>query len=529
MYCQGFGDCFLVTFVYDSDPEKVHMLFDFGVWKQTAISLESIAADILKTTGGKLDVLVITHEHKDHLSGFYKKMREAFYARHDDTAADKLRFDRLWLAWTEDYENNPLAKELRQLYQKAHKALTDTNQKLQGLSGMDDIRKLQEELLELEDGGLEETDEPEASGQAELGADETPNEATETPKKRRIPSNVAALDWLKKNARIVKYFKPGQRVNSIKEAMPEGLEGVQFFVLGPPEQLSHLKKNESAKSGDLYLNETFIANDFSMGAVKMDGQFDNYFSWIDQTPFEDEYCCPARFEMDQQPDLRPAKDEGDPGWRTKQLTDRMARLQECEVYQNYFGLHKNPDSQQKLSPKRRIDYDWLRVSQSLALDLNSHTNNTSLVLAIEIDSTKQVLLFPGDAQFGNWNSWFENNYQWQFDKKENEPKRTVTVEDLLERTIFYKVSHHGSHNATPQDRGLKLMTRTDLVAMVPVSRETAKGNDWPIPYDKLTKAFDERPVTYVYSDSPGETRGNKDAKVFKAAENGLYVDYEISL
>jgi hypothetical protein len=68
----------------------------------------------------------------------------------------------------------------------------------------------------------------------------------------------------------------------------------------------------------------------------------------------------------------------------------------------------------------------------LALDLDNATNNTSLALAIELGPGGKVLLFPADAQVGNWFSWRDQS--WKDDKG-----RDVTVDDLLARTVFYKV------------------------------------------------------------------------------------------
>ena len=50
----------------------------------------------------------------------------------------------------------------------------------------------------------------------------------------------------------------------------------------------------------------------------------------------------------------------------------------------------------------------------------------------------KVLLFAADAQTGNWSSWA--------DVKWDDPG--VSTDDLLARTVFYKVGHHASHNAT---------------------------------------------------------------------------------
>src|SRR5260370_26402422 len=88
---------------------------------------------------------------------------------------------------------------------------------------------------------------------------------------------------------------------------------------------------------------------------------------------------------------------------------------------------------------RLIDSDWLGGWTVVALQLDTLTNNTSLVLAIELPDG-DVLLFAADAQVGNWLSW--QDLTWSVGG------RTVTGPQLLENTILYKVGHHGSHNAT---------------------------------------------------------------------------------
>src|SRR5207302_1593020 len=94
---------------------------------------------------------------------------------------------------------------------------------------------------------------------------------------------------------------------------------------------------------------------------------------------------------------------------------------------------------------RRIDEDWLGASGEVALQLDSDTNNTSLVLAIEVAEDGGVILLTGDAQVGNWLSWSEVAFYVPSSKGGT---RTVTADDLLARTVLYKVGHHGSHNAT---------------------------------------------------------------------------------
>jgi hypothetical protein len=132
---------------------------------------------------------------------------------------------------------------------------------------------------------------------------------------------------------------------------------------------------------------------------------------------------------------------------------------------------------------RQIDIDWLGGSTEFALHLDSLTNNTSLVLAIEL-SDGDVLLFAADAQVGNWLSW--QGLEWEIGGKK------VTGPDLLKRTIFYKVGHHGSHNATLTDGGLERMENL-RVAMIPVDEAMAKKKGWNhMPRDELVAALNEK-------------------------------------
>jgi beta-lactamase superfamily II metal-dependent hydrolase len=63
--------------------------------------------------------------------------------------------------------------------------------------------------------------------------------------------------------------------------------------------------------------------------------------------------------------------------------------------------------------------------------LEQSVNNTSLFFVLDIGGVR--LLFPGDAQYGAWES------------VRNDPKSL----DLISDVDFYKMGHHGSHNATP--------------------------------------------------------------------------------
>ena len=116
--------------------------------------------------------------------------------------------------------------------------------------------------------------------------------------------------------------------------------------------------------------------------------------------------------------------------------------------------------------------------------MDNDTNNTSLVLAFEFVKKGEVLLFVGDAQVGNWRSWEQVRF--------NVPGRTKPLPalELLARTVFYKVAHRCSHNATLKKGGLELMTRDDLVAFVPLDQQTAKKQGtkgWEMPAPALSQ------------------------------------------
>src|SRR5262249_53546108 len=128
---------------------------------------------------------------------------------------------------------------------------------------------------------------------------------------------------------------------------------------------------------------------------------------------------------------------------------------------------------------RRIDTDWQGLVGPLALQLDSDTNNTSLAVAIELLPGGRVLLFPGDAQVGNWLSW--EGLSWRPDGGP-----AGSTKDRVARTALYKVGHHGSHNATLREKGLELMTGDGLLALIPVDERFANTTKhWKMPWPDL--------------------------------------------
>src|SRR5882724_13387436 len=105
MYRHGFGDCFLLRF-YSGDARQCSMLIDCGLKRNDSVdgvTLEDVRDDIVKMLQAgaadkskpAVDILVVTHEHWDHVSGFHPK-RKLF---------DSCSFNQVWMAWTENPED----------------------------------------------------------------------------------------------------------------------------------------------------------------------------------------------------------------------------------------------------------------------------------------------------------------------------------------------------------------------------------------------------------------------------------------
>jgi hypothetical protein len=103
-YRVGFGDCLLLSFTYarriDGRAER-HVLIDFGTNKADpdGPKLSDVAGLIEADTHGKLDVVVATHRHRDHISGFDPAVG-------GDTIA-RLKPDAVLRPWTEVPDSAP--------------------------------------------------------------------------------------------------------------------------------------------------------------------------------------------------------------------------------------------------------------------------------------------------------------------------------------------------------------------------------------------------------------------------------------
>jgi metallo-beta-lactamase superfamily protein len=405
VYCQGLGDCILVQ-VKSKNADDFKLLIDCGVVLGTEDAIRKmteVVENVVHDTDGKIDVLAITHEHWDHLSGF-------------NQAADsfkKLSVGSVWVAWTEDL-NDDLAKQLKSELGKAETALAACASAFHAAGDRGATVDM------LSDIAL-----------TPMGAAAASNTSTR-----------AAFDKAKAMAGV-KTWLPTEDPFEIPGT------NARIYVLGPPHDPKLIRKiNPSASSPETYGLSADGCAVLPLGVVAALGLSDHDDSLA---PFHQRVTIPLR-------------DQG--GLSSLKERDPEGRLQKFFT-EHYYGS----------DAWRRIDGDWLDPAAELALALQSYTNNTSLVLALELGDIGKgdVLLFAADAQVGNWESW--QTWQWPKDA----PK--VTGPDLLKRTIFYKVGHHGSHNATLKEHGVEQMDALKA-AIVPVDEKEALKKRWgrmPLP------------------------------------------------
>ena len=404
MYRQGLGDCFLVTFGEGAGARN--MLIDCGSLgnHSTNVDFDQIAKDVRETVGttGKLDFVVATHEHKDHLCGFRKTLND-FVGK----------VDHVWLAWTEDPSDS--------VTQQLVKDRRDLGEALTSMSKVKGSAAIQEQLLDV------------LAFSGDLLA---------TAFAKTVQSDMEFVRT--KLGAKVSYFKPG---NVINEMIP----GFRIFVLGPPRDGKKLGLLGEHGSAELY-------------GIRRAAAFQSVSNIDDHSR-----DTLLQFERDQPFDNRHTR-------RGDSIVDRFPEY--CDEENTWRG----------------IETDWLNVASELALQLDSITNNTSLAFAIERVSDGRVLLFPADAQLGNWKSWHDPSLKF-IDEQGNDIN--ITAKDLLSRTVFYKVGHHASHNATARGDGLELMRQhQELTAFIPVDRAIALSRNppgsWQMPAPLLYRQLLEK-------------------------------------
>jgi hypothetical protein len=364
MYRVGFGDCFLLSL-----PVKggmAHILIDCGVHSQGDLRMIPEIVDNIGTECGKhLSLIIATHAHQDHISGF---------AKCEDTFKT-FRVDEVWLPWTEDPHNSQ-AQKLKQ----KNIALA--------------------EMLRLHMQAFN------------IKVDETPaGEALAAV--MNAAANPAALALLKSGVTggTVRYLKAGLNFQDVG-----GIKGLTAQILGPPSDEAFLARMDPPK-GDRFFKLGAGGKPISVNAV---------------VPFDKNWIVP---------------------------TESIPSLLSIST------------------AEKKMLKDMLDNTTDLAFALDQALNNTSVVALLGYRGKN--LLFPGDAQYGNWQSWM------------TKPE----AETILQHIDFFKVAHHGSHNATPKS-ALDRM-HEGFAAMI-----STQNKPWPsIPFVKMLKELEQKASGVVRSDS----------------------------
>jgi len=486
MYCAGLGDCFLIA-LRDADGDTGYILIDCGVWKGTPGASEwmnRIMADIKSTVGERgLAVVVATHSHWDHLSGF-GQAKEVF---------DSIPVKEVWLPWTED-DTDPVAIRMAAERRLAIRAAESATAQLRGVAARaaaegraDDADRAKstaadiDALLEFVGRGSEtDPDEDAALLEAVRRRRErqsaTAGTALALGELATGPRTDDLLGFVQDRVARPRYIKP-----SAQPLPGVTFAGVRVYALGPPTDTKFLgKDNPSTAPGK---SEVYLG----MGGIPLN---------------EDAALLAAALPAgghDQDPAIQAWRDRLLPfdRWAGIPVDQAATHPKYGEFFRRAYGFGPSdpgPDW-------RRIDTDWLEAAGQLALKLDDHVNNTSLVLALELGAGEgaRVLLFPGDAQVGNWLSWH------RLPGDDGSLTRS-----LLRRTVLYKVGHHASHNATLKALGLELMSDSDrLVAMVPVDEVEAhkpkgkKTDGWDMPYGKLLDDLTARTQGRIFRSDAG--------------------------
>lgn len=393
-YQVGFGDCFLLSFLYADKVEK-HVLIDFGSTglpkelddKRKKTYMLEVAEQIRKDCNGKLHVVVATHRHKDHISGFSTDGVKNAGGESTGEIIASCKPDMVIQPWTE----NPNLDDSQVESGKVHKMVN--NEKFKDSPA----KNFAATLLSMQRVAKLVTVESERLGDSTSNSEDdqvhyvTP---LDNGKKQQLffmgennISNKSAVENLK---------KMGNQANSSAHFVCFGnriglskiLPGVDVKFLGPPtlEQHHEIIKQRSRDDEEFWMFHSIARNFWGVQAMTA--------NLVDEL-----------------------------NGRNNDMPDRL--FPNAKVYQNFAPSHTRWFIQQVRN---------LRADQLLGIVriLDKAMNNTSVIMHFDIGDKK--LLFPGDAQIENW--------EYALSKPE--------IKKLLRDTTLYKVGHHGSRNATPK-------------------------------------------------------------------------------
>lgn len=379
MYNVGFGDAFLIL-IPDGKRHR-RILVDCGSIEASEVGgpmkgiVRQIIADVTDEDGiPRIDVVVATHRHKDHVSGFA------------DPAWNSVEVKEVWLPWTE----HPTDLEARRIREIQSKLAFGLNTALAMVGTLDQSDKQLKVARDLVANALMLSNDSamKTLHSGFLGS----------PERRFLP-------LVGKESRLIH-----------SDALPK----VKVHVLGPSRDPEIIRDMDPPKGESfLRIRSAFTENNA-----------------VSPAPFSPEF----RLDKSTGGWVFPAIDQDEIG--------RAGALSELAV----------------------------------AVALDKAVNGTSLMILIDIAGT--FFLFPGDAQWGTWARVLADD-EWR---------------EMLQRVSFYKIGHHGSHNATPRKFVSDLLPMNCCAMASTLTRKI-----WPnIPRRQLLSGLLDRKAKIARSDKPEE-------------------------
>lgn len=266
MYRVGTGDFFLLQF---RKAKGVHfkLMIDCGCIDATKGDFDDHVDNLATVTGGEVDLLVVTHEHTDHINGFEKTI-ELF---------DQIVFKQVWFAWTE--ENETFANDFRKEHTEKKRAINAFAKTLANLEKDPAFVQLFQQ-----DFYQPALDKARAHFITQINAINRLNSPVDTTSLNKIPTMEDKLRKWKviKEDTEVKFMLPGQ----VEEKLP-GIEGIRIFVMGPPRNNDFMKLEE--KKGEGYEKRE---KQSTLNMAHLDKPATTGMKYLN-LPFEDIYICPG--------------------------------------------------------------------------------------------------------------------------------------------------------------------------------------------------------------------------------------------
>lgn len=281
MYRVGeLGDCFLLTFKEGTNTSNI--LIDCGSFRNSSESKARFAAiaNHIKahTKGKKLNAMVGTHQHNDHLSG---------YVHAQKIFVEEIGAEQVWLPWLDDDED-ALAIEIQKKHKKLVGLVDGVQKNLQrrlGAAPSPELQQLHDQVADvMQFYGLADGNVP-AQGIA-------------------ILKSISGKDPL--------FLSPGQ-IFDVPGLKPDT---VKVHVLGPPRDFASIR-DTTPNASESYDHELALAN---FNAAHLLGAMSIGTEEAEQYPEEDHFPFNRYFKVRE---------------NDTQTGERFAQLKNTEVYRRF--------------------------------------------------------------------------------------------------------------------------------------------------------------------------------------------------